>query len=191
MLLLFCALLVPGCYSGLSSSVIDDDPGLGASKVQAASLRARGVIELTGIEDREFKGKAAILVKGPDKVRIEIFDIFGQVAAIIVSDPHALSISSNNNSSFFFQGGDTPLDFTAAELVSFLLGALFSVSETGGGAGERRILFDDFRDLEGSRFPFLLSVDDGRERLLVRYSSIELNPELDDALFVHLEFGLP
>jgi outer membrane lipoprotein-sorting protein len=149
------------------------------------SLSGRAVIKLSGIDEREFKGKAAILVKGPDKVRIEIFDLFGQVAAVIVSDAYALSIFSNNDSSFFTRDGKTPLDFTADELASFLMG--MSAGEQGLVEDAlRRVLFDDFRDIEGLLFPFNLSLEDGKERLSVRYSSVELNPELDDALFVHI-----
>jgi outer membrane lipoprotein-sorting protein len=160
-----------------------------------ASFRGRAVISLSGIEDREFKGKAAILVKGPDKVRIEIFDILGQVAAIIVSDADALSIFSNNDSNFYSREASTPLIFSAPELAAFLMGiderqANLSSDkervEAGVEVEARSVLFEDFRELKGARFPFSLTVDDGKERLLVRYSSIEINPELDDSLFNHI-----
>ena len=178
-----------------------NEPGLRAPIELPGSLRGRAVVLLRGIEEREFKGKAAILVKGPDKVRIEIFDIFGQVAAVIVSDGLALSIFSNNQSNFFERGGDTPLIFKATELAGFLMGADIgageaakrpspSSSEEQEGISEaREILFEDYRDLEGQLFPFSLSVDDGIEKLSVRYSSIELNPELNDDLFVHIVAG--
>ena len=160
-----------------------------------ASLRGRAVISLSGIEEREFKGKAAILVKGPDKVRIEIFDILGQVAAIIVSDADALSIFSNNDSNYYSREASTPLIFSALELAAFLMGiderqaSLLSDTErikTGSLEEERVVLFEDFRELKGARFPFSLTVDDGKERFLVRYSSIEVNPKLDDSLFNHI-----
>ncbi len=179
-----------------------EDLGQRASIALPESLSGRAVIRLSGIDEREFKGKAVILVKGPDKARIEIFDLFGQVAAVIVSDANALSIFSNNDSSFFTRDGKTPLNFTADELASFLMG--MSAGQRDGGSGEeiqanpaepqgqadaaalRTVLFEDFRDLEGLQFPFSLSVEDGKERLSVRYSSIELNPELNDALFNHI-----
>lgn len=158
------------------------------------SLSGRAVIKLFGVDEREFKGKGAILVKGPDKARIEIFDLFGQVVAVIVSDDYALSIFSNNDSSFFTRDGKTPLNFTADELASFLMGmsagedAEVPLAEQQGIVDDalRRVFFDDFRDIEGLLFPFSLFVEDGKERFSVRYSSIELNPELDDALFEHI-----
>lgn len=161
------------------------DSGLGASMDLPESLSGRAVIRLSGIDEREFKGKAVILVKGPDKARIEIFDLFGQVAAVIVSDANALSIFSNNGSSFFTRDGAMPLDFTADELAGFLMG-MRAGPEGPVDAALRTVLFEDFRDLEGLQFPFSLFVENGKERLSIRYSSIELNPELNDALFNHI-----
>lgn len=149
---------------------------------QVYSLRGRAVIELRGVEEREFKGKAVILVKGPDRVRIEIFDILGQVAAVIISDGGALSIFSQNNSKFYPRTGDTPLIFTAPELASFLMGKY----QGADAELERRVLYDDYRENKDVVFPFGLLVNDGREKLSVRYSSLELNPELNDSLFVHI-----
>ena len=146
------------------------------------ALRGKAVIQLRGIEDREFKGKAVLLVKGPDKVRIEIFDILGQVAAVIISDGSALSIFSENNSKFFPRIGETPLIFTAPELASFLMGKY----QVAGAELERRVLFDDYRENKDVIFPYSLSVDDGREKLSVLYSSIELDTELNDSFFIHI-----
>ena len=190
-----------GCSIPLKSSRVTQsgEQTLRPPAALVQSLRARAVIRLSGNKEREFTGKAVVLVKGPDKVRLEIFDLFGQMAAVIVSDGHALSVFSNNNSKFFTRDEKRPLIFQAPELANFLMGVEAASEEfhagrtaldySQGGLYSRKILFEDFRDLEGALFPFSLSVEDGRERFSVSYSSIELNPELDDSLFNHIAPG--
>ena len=65
-------------------------------------------------------------------------------------------------------------------------GNIEAVVRYSGAVGGRRIVMGDFRPLdEGLYFPFSISIEDNRGALFIRYSSVELDPELDDALFTH------
>ena len=231
--MVFCVLWTGGCTSTLFSRggvrIKDEatfqDPALVTGAVQE-TLQGRAVVSFSTHGGKETRGKAALLVKGPDKVRIEIFGPFGQVAAVLVSDARGLSIFSNHESTFFSRREEAPFSFTPDELAGFIMG-VYAQEPKGGGGGEggeggeggsggaadgytierdsagdiqeifvysrasngRSIVMKDFRPLQGVWFPFSVSVEDANARLYIRYSSVELNLDLDDALFIHLVPG--
>ncbi len=228
--MLFCVLWTGGCTSTFFSRAgvrLNDeapfiDPVPAASAVQE-TLQGRAVVSFSTRGGEETRGKAAILAKGPDKVRIEIFAPFGQVAAVLVSDARGLSIYSNHESTFFSRREEAPFSFTPDELAGFIMG-IYAQGDPKGGGGDggeggsggaadgyttirdsagnikeivvhsrasngRSIVMKDFRPLKGVWFPFSVSVEDANARLYIRYSSVELNLDLDDALFTHLVDG--
>ncbi|MEE9543746.1 MAG: hypothetical protein V3V95_08185, partial [Thermodesulfobacteriota bacterium] len=75
-MVLSCVFLATGCTSILiKDESFFQDPKMAIRTVQD-SLRGRATIRLSNSKGKETSGKAVILVKGPDKVRIEIFGPF-------------------------------------------------------------------------------------------------------------------
>ncbi len=210
MLFLVCVLWTAGCATIYETSALRKDEALLSARLRAQkTLRGRGTIRLSTRKGEETRGKAAIFVKGPDKVRIEVFGPFGQVMAVLVSDADALSIFSNHETTFFPRSIDTPFSLTPQELAGIIMGTDFQSGGAEAGAakylierdragnikkiisfakgpGERKVVMKDFREIEGVYFPFSISVEDANERLHIRYSSVELNLDLKDALFIHI-----
>jgi hypothetical protein len=83
-------------------------------------LRARAVVEL---EKKDLRGRAVILVKSPDLVRIDILGPFNQISAVIVSDRTALTFYSNGElRSYKWNDPLIPYSFSPSEFVTFLMG---------------------------------------------------------------------
>ena len=95
-------------------------------------MKGRAVIKLIAEGDEEIRGKGAILVKGPDRVRIEVFGPFGQVAAVFVSNARGFSILTDKESRFFPHNGEGFFSFRPNELAGFVMGAYARAPGEGG-----------------------------------------------------------
>ncbi|MEE9615341.1 MAG: hypothetical protein V3W31_10405 [Thermodesulfobacteriota bacterium] len=182
------------------------------------SLRARARVELTA---KELKGRAVILVKRPDLVRIEILGPLGQAVSVLVSDSRRIALYSEGKvKSYRWDDPAQPYPFGARELVSFLMGMPRGTYPEGGGRAGRggrgdsggsggdyefstdgdgrvsklvkfedgvlvlKAAMEDYREIEGVVVPMSVSIENGEgERLLISYSSVEVNPEMERELF--------
>jgi outer membrane lipoprotein-sorting protein len=196
--LLLLLFLISGCAAG---------PVLpGADLVSPPlSLRAKAVVEL---EKAEFRGRAVIVVKSPDLVRIDFLGPFNHVVAVIVSDGAGLTFYSNGEArSYKWHDPLLPYSFSPEELVSFLMGrpekeGYYELDMDGEGNISRlvklrdgapvfKVFMDDYREVRGATIPFAIAIEDGEKRLDIRYSSVELNPEVEKDLFSLPARGLP
>lgn len=100
---------------------------------------------------------------------------------------------------------EPPYPLRPEQIVSLLLGANVSGNGTlwegyesshdeGTGGAVRfvrledgvavfKVEISDFRAVGGAEVPFNISIDDGRQKLSIRYSSVEINPEIDSDFF--------
>jgi hypothetical protein len=168
-------------------------------------LRARAVVEL---EKKDLRGRAVILVKSPDLVRIDILGPFNQISAVIVSDRTALTFYSNGElRSYKWNDPLIPYSFSPSEFVTFLMGrpekkGYYEFDMDGQGNISRLVKFidgvpvlkvamEDYQEVQGVPIPFKIAIEDGRERLNIRYSFVELNPEMGKDLFILPARSLP
>lgn len=181
--------------------------GCAALKPQAApeglnpptAIRAEAVVELK--KTITLAGRAVILAKSPDLFRIEVFGPFGQVMALLVSDGSSLYIySGGEEKEFLWNDPLLPYSFKANEVVSFLLGNSvpiqaragknFQLSMDENGRLEKAVKFkkgspslvvrlSDYRPVEGAILPFNISIEDGKEKFRIKYSSVDIKPRFD------------
>jgi hypothetical protein len=188
--LLIFIFLLPGC----STISIQPTPDLGKAPV---SLRAEAIVEL---EREEFRSRAVILVKSPDLVRIDFRGPFNQVVAVVVSDGTELTFYSNRKiRSYRWDDPQLPYHFRPREFVSFLLGRPgdkgryeFTRDSQGNitrlvklrrGIPVLKVAMGDWRQVHGVSIPFTIAIEDGHERLNIRYTSVELNSRMEKELF--------
>lgn len=164
------------------------------------SLKAEAVIEVFG-KDR-LKGRATIILKAPDKFRIEVAGAFLQTAMAVASNGSVIETYSNGETrSYFPVQGVNPYPFTPQELVSALL-----IAETPGKGNDYIITLDsmglpvemkklngqdvlftigysDFRAVNGFYLPFSVVISYGYERIEIRYTSITTGHDAADSAF--------
>jgi outer membrane lipoprotein-sorting protein len=199
-------LWLAGCAPLRSTSAIQRDEALLSARLGSKeTLRARAVIKMSVNGGKETRAKAALLVKRPDKVRVELFGPFGQVVAVMVSNADGLSILSDKENGLFPHSEESPFNFPPEELADFIMGTALegyiakrdkygNIEElrSDGGEGDgHTVILKDFQLTEDVYFPFSIYVEDKFGSLLVSYSSIELNHELKDALFINPDEGTP
>lgn len=195
-LLLMAVLFFAGC-AGVKP--LPPEPPVTIPVEPHSSIRAEAVVVLKRLFD--LSGRAVITAQIPDKFRIEVRGPFNHVAALLVSD---------GRSFFSHIGEDTeikdwddprlPYSFSSSEIVSFLLGIPsdkeaedrgFEVSKYAERTvfkrprkeGALKVELSDFRNIGTLRIPYRIDIEDGKKRLSVRYSSVEVNPEIDSAAF--------
>ncbi len=195
-LLLTAALFLAGCAG--NKPLPPEAPAVKPAEAPA-SIRAEAVVVFNRLID--LSGRAVITAEAPDKFRIEVRGPFNQTAALLVSD---------GKSFFSHIGGSTeikdwddprlPYSFSSSEIVSFLLGSPadkeaedrgFEVSKDPKRTvfkrprkeGALKVELSDFRNIGTLRIPYRIEIEDGKRRLIVRYSSVEVNPEVDSAAF--------
>lgn len=177
---------------------------------KAASLRAEASVVLKKIIP--IGGHAVIIVKSPDKFRIEVFGPFGQVMALLASDGTSFYMFSGDEAKKMDMDDPAfPYPFKAKEAVSFLLGSpsgQFAQAALDGGvkAGDREMTSDsegrlakfvkykkgrpaftvelsDYRAVSGVDLPFNISIKGQKEGLSIKYASVEIDPEIDPDAF--------
>lgn len=195
-LLLATALFLAGC-AGVKP-LPPEAPAVRQAEAPA-SIRAEAVVVFKRLVD--LSGRAVITAEGPDKFRIEVRGPFNHTAALLVSDGKSF-FSHIGGSTEVNDWGDPrlPYSFSSSEIVSFLLGSPagkeaedrgFEVSKEAERTifkrprkeGALKVELSDFRSIGTLRIPYRIEIEDGKRRLSVRYSSVEVNPEIDSAAF--------
>lgn len=193
-------LLISGCAAVKPYG--EEAPGL--PSITASSIRARGVVEMKK-DSFSARGRAVIQAQAPGSFRIEVFGPFGQVAALVASDGERLLINSEGKTSVFLWGDSRiPYTFKANEAVSFLTGGLLE-DETGALPGARskmdgkgrlreytreiegrpdlKVTLAEYRSVQGAAVPFMISLEDGRRGLTIKYTEVEINYPFENGFF--------
>ncbi|MEK6531864.1 MAG: hypothetical protein AABZ23_05150 [Deltaproteobacteria bacterium] len=194
LILLLFFLIPSGCaYLKTKKTPYDKGP-------RPDSLKAEAVIDVFG-KDR-LKGRAIIILKAPDKFRIEVAGAFLQTAMAIASNGSVIETYSNGETRAYFPvQGINPYPFTPQELVSALL-----LAEIPGKGNDYRITLDsmgfpvemkklngqdvlftigysDFRTVNGFYLPFSVVISYGYERVEIRYAAITTGHDEADSAF--------
>ncbi|MFQ5735475.1 MAG: hypothetical protein ACE5GY_01260 [Thermodesulfobacteriota bacterium] len=202
LLILLCVVaLAPGCAT---LNIAPGPPVKGEAKAVKAleppsSLRATAIVRV----DRIFsvKGRALIAAERPDRFRIEVLGPLNSTLALFVSDGHGLYIFSDGKSARYeWKDPRVPFPFRPVEVVSALLGArpegagdyalsmdgdghITDIVKKGDGEPLLTAAMSDYRTVSGADVPFSITIEDGKKRLGVRYSAVEVNPELGTDFF--------
>ncbi len=197
--LLLVILTLYGC-AGLKPPVTAPAPG---SRL-ARGIKADAIVELE--KGSTLRGRARILAKAPASFRIEVLGPFNITMALIISDGKSLYVVSGaREKEYLWQDPSFPYSFRAEDVVSSLLGeppktagavekSDYAVSS--GSDGNVRItrmkdgkpvltvVMSDFRNVSGARLPFNVMIEDKREALKIKYSSVEIDPVFPPDSFV-------
>lgn len=189
--LLACALLLLGC-----AAIRHVEP---ATARTPRSIRAEAVVEFRK-GAAAFTGRAMVLAESPGSFLIEVHGPMGQTVALLASDGESLKLRTDDGARDFRWGEKgIPYSFTAAEAVSFLLGSPVDSAHKGARETDdmgrlkrltreedgRRlaVTLRDYRKISGADIPFDITIEDGRETILIRYFEVEVDPELASGLF--------
>lgn len=164
-----------------------------------ASMRASATVELVMAGREPLKGRAIVLAKDPDLFRIEVRGPFNQTLALVTGNGRDVVFFSNGTA----KRGGFPLD--ASEAAGFLLGRpgvvaakegsglrvveeenglITMVEKSAGNAILFRVSFSDYKEMaDAVFFPLTLTIETARERIGISYTSIELNPEMEENAF--------
>lgn len=197
-LLIAAALVMYGCAT-IKAPEVSRDTLHGAASPQ--SINAQAIVELK----RAFsvRGRATVLVRSPDSFRIVVTGPFDQPMAVLSGDAESLFVYTAGKTEVYgWEDPDMPYPFTSKELVSVLLGDARVVDHgnvrydvTGGrdaavvitklNDGDRvlRISMDDFREVAGKKLPFHITIEDKKSAIQIRYTSVEIDPEIKDSAF--------
>ncbi len=200
--LVLSALLLSGCtISRPGPDLIDYRAGW------PDIIRAEAVIEIKN--DKTLRGRAVILAKKPDSFRIEVLAPFGRLIALLLSDGDNLTVFANGGlKTYRWDDPALPYSFTSEEFVSFLLGkndwTPQNPGASAGGAYEitrgasgnianlvkfkegspiLSVSMSDYKAASGYVLPYRISLKDSRRTLSIRYTGIEINPEIRDDIF--------
>ncbi len=167
-----------------------------------ASLSAQAVVELK--RTIPVSGRAQVNAKSPASFRIEVQGPFGQTAALLSSDGDATYLLTEEGLEEFRKGSpDTPYSLGPEEITGLLLGDPKAGSGTLSGAQVRRdeaghitsflktspgkddlkVSLDDYRDVAGAHIPFIITIENGKRKIEIRYKAVEIDTEIDDAVF--------
>ncbi len=148
------------------------------------------------------KGRATIVVKGPDLFRIEVFGPFNQTVFVLVGNGGGLSVYSKGDvRTYRWDDPFLPYSFRSRDVVSFLTGAPYMLDErenysilthrgriTGFIRSNRdgpvfKVSMGDYREIGGVSVPFSISVVSKKETLKITYRSVEVEPSLNAEVF--------
>ncbi len=193
------ALFLPAVICGCAAVRPAVQP-LPRALVTPSSIKAEAIVDAG--RSVTLRGKAVIMAKSPASFRIEVLGPFNSTLALIVSDGESLQVITGGDSSMFGPGDpeEPPYPFSAGDIVSFLLGTApalqdgQTVSEdpnghiTGivklkDGSPVFTASLSDYREAGGAHIPFNILIEGGGRTLRIRYTSVEINPELDSEFF--------
>lgn len=201
-LVLLALLFFWGC-AGLKPS--KELPDLGEKKKTPKSIRAEAVVELKKIIT--LSGRGTIMAKNPDRFRIEVLGPFNHVMALLVSDGTTLyAFSGGEIEKKDWEDPALPYSFKAKEVVSFLLGSQYPKNKASlkednievltdkdghiskivkykKGSASLTVKMSDYRDISGAHIPFNIHIEDGKRTLKIKYSDVEIDPELSEDFF--------
>lgn len=193
---ILCLVLLAGCAGITPAPEKAPGHGIEAPVVKAVeAIRASGVVIVKrGIS---MSGRAKITAQRPASFRIEVSGPFGQTMALLISDGESFYVFSNGTEETMrWDDPLMPYPFRPQELVSVLTGAAESVATEGAAVSKDskgrvtrlgvtgtdgmpfEITLGDFRDINGVTLPFNIRLAKGIEELIIRYSSVEINPAL-------------
>ncbi len=190
--LILCFILPAGCAHLKSDNTIAYNTGPGLR-----SLKAEAVVQVFGNDS--LKGRATILLKSPDKFRIEVHGAFEQTIMAIVSSGGIIETYSNGDTRSYLPVKDiNPYPFTPQELVSALLlgempgkGADYRITQDSRGFAKKieklsepfTIEYRDPRTMNGIYLPFFTVISYGYERIEIKYLSVITDPDIEDSAF--------
>ncbi|MBI5971436.1 MAG: hypothetical protein HY884_09820 [Deltaproteobacteria bacterium] len=187
------ALSIYGC--GLQKTVAP------ASKpLPLRSLRSAAVITLKN-NGAEISGRASVIVKSPDFLRIEVYGPLGGIAALFIYDGVSLYIHSDDGAALYNgHNVDTALPLPAQILVLALTGDTLRLKDLAGvdlntsgmdvtkhefGLQTGSVRLFDFRDVDGFFVPFSIVIREiktGRV-ITIEHSRVEINPDVPPSAF--------
>ncbi len=187
-------LLTAGCAHKVPLSTQDPAKGI-------KTLRAAAVVEFTNKSTE--KGRALITISSPDLFRIEIKGPIGITTALITGSKDSITLLYRGESTTYTPGENKslPLNIRAAELVSLLLGSRdFPPRDNKGFETQalprgrvitRRInnhllyraTMSDYKTISGVHLPYTISVEGEDYKLLVKYTKVNVNPEINNSYF--------
>ncbi len=198
-LLLFSLALLSGCTALTQDRALRPEPGY------SPALRGSAIIEFR--DSSVLRGHAVIVAKKPASFRIELRGPLGHTAWGMTGNGSTISVYSNGKSRAYSPDDPAlPYRFTSHELVSYLFGlepettkplaetAEYAISRDSDGQvtealkyiEERAVLsvqMGDYRTISGRKLPFLISIRDLNRSLKINFSTIEVDPEINDAIF--------
>lgn len=172
-------------------------PVMPMATVTPTSIKAEAIVEAG--RTVTLRGHAVIMAKSPASFRIEVLGPFSSTLALIVSDGESLSVVTGGDQSQF-EEMEPPYPFSSGDIVSLLLGAapaqqdgqqvfededghIAKVVRSKDGSPVFTASLADYREAGGAHIPFNISIEGGGRTLRIRYTSVEINPELDSEFF--------
>ncbi|MBE9529624.1 MAG: hypothetical protein IME99_10365 [Proteobacteria bacterium] len=198
---LFALVLLTGCATVAQHSKTTD----AVDSPRAPSIRGNAIVEFTN--GTVVRGRAVIVARDPASLRIELLGPFGHTAWAMVSNGTDVSIYKDSKQTTYAPGDPAlPYSFSSRELVSYLLGRApttkeyRTVTDSEGriteatkyvnGAAVLNVTFADYQAVNGRTLPFVISVTetgepetDRHQSLVVRFTTVEVNPTISEALF--------
>ena len=164
------------------------------------TLRATASVEIE--RSVVLSGRAVVLAKSPGAFRIEVQGPFGSVMALLVSDGRTIYLLSGVKSKRYLRDDPRiPYSLKPEEAVSFLLGSRMSAAQCGcevskdaygraskviksaDGSPGLTATLSDYRTVKGAEVPFDIKIANKKEVLHIKYTSVEVNPELEAGSF--------
>lgn len=212
-----CAFLPPHAQKVSDEQNVCPDPAIIASLQKKSeilqTLKGSAQVKTIFKDGREIAGRAVIIVKRPDRFRMEVSGPFNQTAFIIIYNGGKISLFSFQENKLYT---DYPLQVETSRLPQYLLGlpsSKNSAQEAGGiNSGDEQVLInhecnikeialsgakdaahlkvsmDSYEEIDGFNFPFTISISNKESDIFIRYEHIELNRRISDDLFNYPSF---
>ena len=166
------------------------------------SIRAQAVVEIKRLIP--VSGRANVIAKSPASFRIEVFGPFGQTAALLSSDGETTYVLTEKGIEEFRKGdADVPYSLAPEDITSLLIGGttagtqalvgadirrddagrLKSFSKATPGKEDLNVSLDDYRDVAGAHIPFIITIENGKRKIEIKYKAVEVDPDIDDGVF--------
>lgn len=171
MLLVVCCLFFTGCAS------LPPPPTSPLADIQ--TLKGSAHVNIKFKDGREIAGIAAIIVKRPDRFRLEISGPFNQTAFIIIYNGEKMSLFSFQENKLYT---DYPLPVEASRLPQYLLG-LPASKNNGQEAEGIKVSMNSYEEIDGFNFPFAISINNKGVDIFIKYDNVQLNRQIEDDLF--------
>lgn len=194
---ILCLLFAMAGCAGVKPKELPTPPGRVPS-----SLMANAVVEIKMIVP--VSGRAQVIAKSPASFRIEVQGPFGQTAALLSSDGETTYVLTEEGLEEFQKGApDTPYSLGPEEITGLLLGDpktgsgylsgaqvrrdeaghITSFLKTSPGKDDLSVFLDDYRDVSGAHIPFIITIENGKRKIEIRYRAVEVDPDVDDTVF--------
>lgn len=187
---------IAGC-AGIKPKELPGPPGRVPS-----SIRAQAVVEIKRLIP--VSGRAQVIAKSPASFRIEVQGPFGQTAALLSSDGETTYVLTEKGIEEFHKGdAGAPYSLKPEEITALLLGVpragaqalagsdirrdeagrLKSFSKAVPGKEDLSVSLDDYRDVSGAHIPFIITIENGKRKIEIKYKAVEVDPDIDESVF--------